>query len=187
VASGKEEKDTMRNRSSSYRRWLGAITLAVALALVLVIAPGSNRAGAQDSASVDIADFTFGPGSVTITAGATVTWTNSDSAPHTATGDGGAFDTGTIDPGGSASITFDTPGTYTYICSIHPDMTGTVVVVAAGDDGGEDDGGADDGVNQLPDTGTGMASSGQSTLIGTIAAVAMAIALGALAIRRRPA
>ena len=180
----------MRRLDSRHGRWLLAAMIAVALALA--IAPGPDRAIAQDAASVDIVDFTFGPNSITITAGGTVTWTNSDSAPHTATGDGGSFDTGTIDPGGSASITFDTPGTYSYFCSIHPDMTGTVVVLAA--DGGEDDGGGDnggddgdDGVSQLPDTGAGAMPAGQSPAFAAIAAVAMAIALSALRLSRRAA
>ena len=173
------------------RRWLAVVTLAITCALVLVLAPGPDRASAQDGASVDIVDFSFGSGSVTITAGGTVTWTNSDAAPHTATGDGASFDTGTIDPGGSASITFDTPGTYTYFCSIHPDMTGTVVVVAAddgGDDGGgdQDDGGDTDGVTGLPDTGSGPIRSGMSSEFALIAA-AIVVAIGALALRRRPA
>ena len=169
-----------------------AITMVAAAALVLALAPGVERAKAQESASVDIADFTFGPNSVTITAGGTVTWTNSDSAPHTATGDGGSFDTGTIDPGASASITFDTPGTYTYICSIHPNMTGTVVVVAAGDDGGDDgtDNGTDDGgeaVSGLPDTGAGMTSAGSAGGLAALGGLALAIGLGARAVRRRTA
>jgi plastocyanin len=160
--------------------------MVAAAALVLALAPGIERARAQNSASVDIADFAFGPNSVTITAGGSVTWTNSDSAPHTATGDGGSFDTGTIDTGESASITFDTPGTYTYFCAIHPDMTATVVVVAAGDDGtdnGTDDGGED--VSGLPDTGSGMTSSDMSGGLAALGGLALALGLGAMTIRRR--
>lgn len=168
-----------------HRLLAAAIGMVAAIALVLTLAPGLERAQAQDSASVDIADFAFGPSSVTITAGGTVTWTNSDSASHTATGDGGSFDTGTIASGGSGSITFDTPGTYTYFCSIHPDMTGTVVVVAA-DDGGDDgtaDGGED--VTGLPDTGAGMISSGSSGTLAVLGGFAIALGLGALVLRRR--
>lgn len=180
----------MRSLFAVRGRWLVAIVAAIAL--VLALTPGPDRAVAQDSAAVDIVDFTFGPNSVTITAGGTVTWTNSDSAPHTATGDGGSFDTGTIESGGSASITFDTPGTYSYICSIHPDMTGTVVVLAAdggGDDGGGDDGGGDDGgddgVTELPDTGSGSSGSNEPDLLAGLALLAVAVALGALTVRRR--
>src|SRR5687768_13729114 len=180
----------MLNALVRHRFLPAAIALVAAFALVLTVAPGLERAQAQDSASVDIADFTFGPNSVTITAGGTVTWTNNDSAPHTATGDGGSFDTGTIDSGQSASITFDTPGTYSYICSIHPNMTGTVVVLAAdgGDDGGDD--GTDDGgddVTGLPDTGSGMTSGGQNGGLAALGGLALALGLGALAFRRRTA
>jgi plastocyanin len=57
-----------------------------------------------------------------------VTWTNQDFAPHTATADDGSFDTGRLDQGETGSVTFDQPGTYTYTCTFHPNMKGTVVV-----------------------------------------------------------
>ena len=79
-------------------------------------------------AAVEIADFAFGPAEITIAVGGTVTWTNTDSQAHTATSSGN-FDTGSIDPDATASVTFDEPGTYTYICSFHPFMTATVTVV----------------------------------------------------------
>jgi plastocyanin len=72
--------------------------------------------------------FCFSPAAATITLGAPVTWTNTTSASHTATADGGAFDTSTVSPAQTATITFSTPGTYAYHCSIHPDMLGTIVV-----------------------------------------------------------
>jgi hypothetical protein len=58
-----------------------------------------------------------------------VTWSNEDPTPHTATG--GAFDTGNLGTGASATVTFDTAGTFDYVCTIHPQMAGTVVVEAA--------------------------------------------------------
>ena len=79
--------------------------------------------------SVSIANFAFSPGTVTIQEGDSVTWTNDDSTPHTATGNG--FDTETIGPGESSTVPFATAGTYAYVCSIHPQMSGTVVVEAA--------------------------------------------------------
>jgi plastocyanin len=84
--------------------------------------------------SVTIADFAFSPGTVTITAGDRVTWTNEDAVEHTATGDG--WDTGLLAQGGSGSIRFDRAGTYAYICTPHPSMTGTVVVQARASGGG---------------------------------------------------
>ena len=70
----------------------------------------------------------FGPAEITIAAGGTVTWTNTDNQAHTATSSGN-FDTGAIDPDATASVTFDETGTFTYICSFHPFMTGTITVI----------------------------------------------------------
>lgn len=84
------------------------------------------------SAKVQIVDFTYDPDPVTIEEGGKVIWQNEDSAPHTATAEDGSFDTGTLEEGKLKSETFKEAGSYPYICSIHPDMTGTVEVVAAG-------------------------------------------------------
>ncbi len=91
-------------------------------------APSGN---AQRSAKVEIADFAYDPDPVTVEEGGKVTWINRDSAPHTATADDGSFDTGILDEGKLGSESFKTPGEYTYICSIHPEMQGTVVVIEA--------------------------------------------------------
>jgi plastocyanin len=80
------------------------------------------------TSEIGITNFAFDPTTVEITVGTTVTWTNNDGVPHTATGMVGEFDTGTIAPGASASFTFDAPGTYNYYCQIHPSMQGTVIV-----------------------------------------------------------
>lgn len=77
---------------------------------------------------VGIRDFLYDPEVLTIPVGTTVTWTNYDVEPHTATGLQGAFETGTIQQGESASITFDTPGTYVYVCQFHPNMEATIIV-----------------------------------------------------------
>jgi plastocyanin len=84
------------------------------------------------SAEVEIEDFAYDPDPVTIEEGGKVIWKNRDAAPHTATADDGSFDTGTIEEDKLKSETFKEPGTYAYICSIHPQMHGTVEVVAAG-------------------------------------------------------
>ncbi len=83
---------------------------------------------AVDGTPVRIAGFAFEPASVTVKVGGAVTWTNEDTAGHTATLDGGSCGTGTLQKGESGSIRFDAPGEYPYLCSIHPRMTGTVVV-----------------------------------------------------------
>jgi plastocyanin len=84
------------------------------------------------SAEVEIEDFSYRPDPVTIEEGGKVIWKNRDSAPHTATAADGSFDTGTIEEDKIKSETFKQAGAYEYVCSIHPQMHGTVEVVAAG-------------------------------------------------------
>jgi plastocyanin len=90
-------------------------------------AAAEGTAASQGSA-VDIADFKFGPEAITVAAGGEVTWTNTDSAAHTASGADGSFDTGALDKGEEAEVAFDEPGTYEYICEFHPFMKGTIEV-----------------------------------------------------------
>lgn len=98
--------------------------------------PGVNAPApsgdAVRSEKVEIEDFAYDPDPVTIEEGGKVIWINRDSAPHTATAEDGSFDTGTLDEGKLKSETFKEAGTYEYVCSIHPQMHGTVEVVAAG-------------------------------------------------------
>jgi plastocyanin len=90
-------------------------------------APGDGAAAATGVA-VAISDFKFDPQTVNVPVGGSVVWTNNDGQQHTATS-AGNFDAGAIDPqAASMPVTFDTTGTFTYICSFHPFMTGTVVV-----------------------------------------------------------
>ncbi len=92
-------------------------------------APSGN---AVRSERVEIDDFAYKPDPVTIEEGGKVIWKNEDSVPHTATAEDGSFDTGTIEEGKLKSETFKQPGTYDYVCSIHPEMHGTIEVVPAG-------------------------------------------------------
>ncbi len=87
-------------------------------------------AHAANDTSVTISDFQFTPATITIHVGDTVTWTNHGPSAHTATANNGSFNTGVLQKGHSASHTFTTAGTFTYICQIHPFMHGTVVVLA---------------------------------------------------------
>ena len=79
--------------------------------------------------SVSIRDFAFGPASVTVGVGETVTWSNDDSTEHTATATDGSFDTGLLGRGESGGATFESAGTFSYLCQPHPFMKGTVRVV----------------------------------------------------------
>ena len=85
---------------------------------------------AEASAKVSIANFAFTPGEITIAPGESVTWTNDDGAPHGLEFHDGAPGTDLLLPGASFSRKFDRPGTYDYNCSVHPYMTGRVIVRA---------------------------------------------------------
>ncbi len=88
-----------------------------------------TEAAAGAEIPVDIRDFAFSPNPIEIAAGDTVTWTNQDPVPHTATGeDRGVLQSGTISPGSSFSQVFPDAGEFGYFCEFHPNMTGTIVV-----------------------------------------------------------
>jgi plastocyanin len=70
----------------------------------------------------------FNPDTITVAIGTSLMWTNTDTITHTSTGDAGGWNSGVIAPGSTFSVNFPTAGTYTYHCSIHPDMVGTVMV-----------------------------------------------------------
>ncbi len=116
-----------------------------ALVAVLALAAGINFAAADQTTQspspaaspspagspfvVSIKNFAFSPNVLTIPVGATVTWKNQDSPAHTVTAKGkDGFDSGNVDNGKTFSMTFNKAGTFNYICSIHPSMTGTIVV-----------------------------------------------------------
>lgn len=78
--------------------------------------------------TVEIKDFAFGPTTMTVKVGDTVTWINKDIAGHSATADDKSFDTGMLSQNESGSFTFTKAGTYTYFCIAHPNMKGTIIV-----------------------------------------------------------
>ena len=77
---------------------------------------------------VRIFNLAYEPATLEVAVGTTVTWTNDDGVPHTATSADGAFDTNTIAAGTTGEVTFDTAGTFDYVCAFHPGMVGTIVV-----------------------------------------------------------
>ena len=145
------------------------------LGAVLALAAVAGTALAADHA-VGISGFNFSPPSVTVTVGDTVTWTNSDDVPHTATADGGTFDTGTLDNGDSNTVTFSTAGSFPYHCSVHPQMTGTVVVEAASSGGGGGSGGST--TTQPPTDTAPTATTGASSNAALALLLVGAFALG---------
>lgn len=80
---------------------------------------------------VDIRDLAFDPDPIIVPAGTVVRWRNRDNVSHTVTSSpAGMFDSGTLGTDERFEVRFDIPGTYSYLCTIHPSMTGTVIVVA---------------------------------------------------------
>ena len=92
--------------------------------------PTANQSGGpQVSANtVTIENFAFSPASLTVKVGDTVTFVNKDTTGHSATADDGSFDTGVFSSGGSEKVTLTKAGTFTYHCTAHPSMKGTIVV-----------------------------------------------------------
>jgi plastocyanin len=88
----------------------------------------SGPAPSAGPAKVAIKGFAFDPATITVAAGAKITFTNGDQTAHTATSTAKAFDTGTLAPGASRTVTLHRPGTYTYYCQFHAFMRATVVV-----------------------------------------------------------
>jgi amicyanin len=91
-------------------------------------ATSADAPAPQGGTAVSITDFKFNPATLTVPVGASVTWTNKDGEPHTVAAKDGSFHSPGMDTNGTYSFTFTSPGSYDYVCSIHPFMTGTVVV-----------------------------------------------------------
>ena len=112
--------------------WVAGLAIPVMIAVVLLFA-GSPDVTANDQpsaaeAAVKIDNFVFGPQTITVPVGATVTWTNKDDIPHTTVSTDGVFKSKVMDTDEKFSHTFTKAGTYSYFCSIHPKMIGKVVV-----------------------------------------------------------
>ena len=81
-----------------------------------------------DTTIIVAKSFMFAPAALTVKAGSTVTWTNRDQEPHTVVSDSGLFRSGALDTNDSFSFRFEQAGRYHYLCSIHPQMVGTIIV-----------------------------------------------------------
>lgn len=89
---------------------------------------GSGGSGNPPPNTVAMVNTSFTPSSLTVTKGTTVAWTNNDGVTHTSTSDTGVWDTGDVSSTTSKTVTFNTAGTFKYHCTIHANMTGTIVV-----------------------------------------------------------
>lgn len=135
-------------------RW-GTFALLLAGACAALTVHAGHVASA--TSAVSIQSFAFSPVSITVAVGDSITWTNDQAGvPHTVTADAGGFDSGTLASGSQFSFTFSTPGTFTYHCTIHSFMHGSVTVMAAG-------GSAPATASPAPTTNPAPATGGQHT------------------------
>jgi plastocyanin len=115
-------------------KWIFGLTALVVTAFALTIGTRANSATSPgdrpaSGTTVKIDNFSFGPATITIPAGTTVTWTNNDDVPHVVTSDDNKmFKSKALDTDDRFSFTFTKPGTYNYYCAIHPKMTAKIVV-----------------------------------------------------------
>ena len=111
-----------------------AILLGIlgATAALFAAAPSMPLEGAVNSAAIQIDNFHYSPPTLVVAPGTTVTWTNDDDSPHSVREKDGKFKSAALDTDDKFSQTFTAPGEYEYFCSIHPYMTGKIVVKPAG-------------------------------------------------------
>jgi len=119
-----------KKRMSSKTQWILGFTAAVLMVtMALAIAPQLSANPQQvATAEVKIDNFSFGPATLTVAPGTTVTWVNHDDIPHTVVSTDSIFKSKVLDTDEKFSFTFAKAGSYPYFCSIHPKMTATVVV-----------------------------------------------------------
>ncbi len=96
--------------------------------MLITIAIHASASPNAQKASVKIDNFTFNPATVTVKAGSTVHWTNSDDIPHNVASTDKLFKSKVMDTSEEFEYKFDKPGTYEYFCSLHPKMTAKVIV-----------------------------------------------------------
>jgi plastocyanin len=123
----------MERDMTKKRIWMASLALPMMIAVLLLAAgspvvPANAQQSPAKTAEVKIDNFSFGPAAATVAVGTTITWTNHDDIPHTVVSTDGLFKSKVLDTDEKFSFTFDKPGTYLYFCSIHPKMTGKVVV-----------------------------------------------------------
>jgi plastocyanin len=127
-----EDKTRKENRTMTTKKvWVVGLATTVMIAMLLLAGTPSVTANDQPSgasADVKIDNFSFGPQTLTVSVGTTVVWTNRDDIPHTVVSTDGVFKSKVRDTDEKFSYTFTKAGTYPYFCSVHPKMTGKVVV-----------------------------------------------------------
>jgi plastocyanin len=127
-------RDTLRDAlSRRHAVFLAAFGFCGGLAVLLVLGGIQHRAAEAASAAtpaIEIDNYSFSPGALTVPVGTTVTWTNKDEVPHTivSADNPRLFRSGGLDTDDKFAFKFTRAGTYKYFCSVHPYMTGEIVV-----------------------------------------------------------
>jgi len=109
-------------------RWTLCLAASVIVALAALPTVQKSVAAGPPSVEVKIDNFSFTPPTLSVKAGTQITWTNADDIPHTVVSDNQSFKSKMLDTDEKFTFTASKPGTYSYFCSIHPKMTGKVVV-----------------------------------------------------------
>jgi plastocyanin len=112
--------------------FVSSLTIAVPLVIAAILILQPTRARTEEPKSspteVQVDNFTFTPGTITVPVNSTVTWVNKDDVPHVIASDDGLFKSKALDTDDKYSFTFTKAGTYSYFCSVHPKMVGKIVV-----------------------------------------------------------
>ncbi len=107
------------------------LAIAMISAAIGLLITGISMTGEAMAVNVvSVGDNFFAPQAMTVPVGSAIEWRNNGNLPHTATADSGTWDSSMLKKGQTFSQSFEAPGTFTYICSFHPEMVGTVVVEA---------------------------------------------------------
>ena len=112
------------------RIFVSSVSAALAFSLVafLVLRTSAKSSIKSSTIEVQVDNFSFGAGTLSVPANSTVTWVNKDDVPHTVTSTDGLFKSKALDTDDKYAYTFTKPGTYSYYCTIHPKMVGKIVV-----------------------------------------------------------
>ena len=117
----------MRNKMKN-SRWILCVAASTVLSLTALLTAPKSMAEGPPTVNVKIDNFSFTPPTLTVKVGTQITWTNGDDIPHTVVSDGHTFKSKVLGTGEKFTFTAGKPGTYSYSCSIHPNMTGKLVV-----------------------------------------------------------
>jgi plastocyanin len=118
----------MKTRINSSPIIILLAVMFIAVSVFTACSKSDNSTTSPGPNAVTIQSFAFTPATITVSVNTTITWTNKDAVAHTVTSTTGLFDSGLISSNGTYTHTFNTAGTFPYSCTIHPNMTATVVV-----------------------------------------------------------